>query len=78
MRGHESQAWLHLPEVFQHVISDKVVKKTERRRTVKQEETWTEKELELPVDWNDPTILAMFCTNYINFATGGVLKVVAP
>lgn len=46
----EIRKWhFNLEGVPDHVISDKLLKKTERRRTVKTEETWTEKELELPV-----------------------------
>ena len=60
----EIKKWrFNLEGVPDHVISDKVLKKMERRRTVKQEETWTEKELELPIDWSTATGAMLMTTN---------------
>jgi hypothetical protein len=64
----EIRKWrFNLEGVPDHVISDKLLKKIERRRTVKMEETWTEKELDLPIDWR--TITA--ATNVVQFNTLG-------
>lgn len=76
---HEIRKWhFDLEGVPDHIISDELLKKTERRRTVKTIETWTEKEIELPIDWINFTTNTVMASGLHCFSNSAGTRKAAP